>query len=292
MKKILIVFTALFAFIACEKEIELKQEEVDPRIVVNSLFSEGDTIWVHLSESRNILFEETLPNLTSATAQLFDESDNLLGTFTHTTDGNYYLAEPTPVAGNTYKLKVNSEGMKEVTATSETPSIISIASVDTTTAVPGNQIEFTIKINDDATQKNYYGVSIVFHSVYEDEFGEEITYQSPYFSTKELYVINGEADVDGQKWGMEFFFPDDSFNGGSITFKGLKYLETWAEPGSYYVVGLKSMSEDLYKYKVSYSKYLSAQGPFAEPVQVYSNIEDGFGIFGGSSTFRDTIWTE
>ena len=288
MKKTIIALAALLTLAACEKEIELKQEEVAPRIVVNSLFTADDTIKIHLSESRNILFEETLPNITNATAKLLDADDNELGTFTHTGEGYYYLASPTPVAGNVYGLSVDVPNMTSVKATSETPSIIDIASIDTVRV--GDEYEFSITINDDASQENYYGVSIVYNIL--DEETGEVSYQSPYFSTRELFVVNGEPDVDGNNYGMEFYFPDDQFNGGSITFKGKKWIEPWGGDAGYYVIGLKSMSKDLYKYKLSYSKYQSSQGPFAEPVQVYSNIENGFGIFGGSSTYRDTIYVE
>jgi len=56
------------------------------------------------------------------------------------------------------------------------------------------------------------------------------------------------------------------------------------------VATLSSVSEDYYKYNVTLAKYEQTQGdPFAQPVQVYSNIENGFGIFGGYSSFSDTL---
>lgn len=292
MKKIFAGIALVALVWACQKEIPLKQEEIDPRIVINSIFAEEDTVWVHVSESRTVLHQGELPNITNATVRVLDANDAVLGTLTHQSNGNYYMATPTPVAGNTYKLEVEASGFNSVSASSETPSIISITDVDTTTAVANDQIEFTLHFNDDGTQTNYYAVSIVFYASFTDpETGEEAFYEAPYFTTKEIVTVNGEQDVDGQKWGMEFFFSDETFNGQSFEFTGRHYLDEWAEPGSFYVVSLKSLSEDLYKYKLSYSNYLSVDGsPFAEPVQVYSNIQDGFGIFGGYSTYRDTVY--
>ena len=294
MKKYIVIFAACFAFIACEKEIKLKQEESDPRIVINSLFSAGDTIKVHLSESRNILYEGQLPNITNATINLINENETVIGTFTHILDGIYYTTDVFPVAGNKYGITASAPGFNAIKAFSETPSVISISSIDTTTAVPNNKIEFEIKFADDGSQKNYYSVSIVLNNIWTDiETGESDTSKSPYFSTKEFYVINGESDVDGSKFGTEFLFSDESFNGGTISFTGSQYQGEWIESGSFFVVGVKSVSEDLFKYKVSYSKYLDAQyNIFAEPVQVYSNVENGFGIFGGSSVVTDTIFME
>lgn len=292
MNKIIIGFAGLLLLAACEKEIELKAEEAEPRIVVNSIFSENDTIWVHLSESRNILYEEELPIIEGATVKLLDEDINEIGEFIYDSEGRYYCPDVFPTAGNVYRLTAEKAGFNEINASSETPSIISISSIDTS-AAPSNQLEFNISFMDDASQKNYYGVSIVLNGVYMDEFGEEQMFESPYFSTKEIYVINGGESVDGNKYALEFFFSDEGFNGQMIEFTGYQFLDDFIEPGSYFVVGLKSLSEDLYKYNLSYSKYLETQGsPFAEPVQVYSNINHGFGIFGGSSTYRDTIWVD
>lgn len=292
MKKLIVSFAALVLFTACEKEIPLKQEESQPRIVVNSIFSAEDTIWVNLSESRDVLYDNVLPNIENATAKLLDANGAEIGSFTHTTNGNYYCTDPMPVAGTTYGLRAEAAGFNTVTASAETPSIISLSSIDTV-SVTGDQLEFNISFTDDASQDNYYGLSIVYNVSWEDEEGNVDLIQSPYFSTKEVYVINGDPDIDGSRFGSEFFFSDNGFNGQTINFTGRQYK--WGDPESFkfYVVGLKSLSEDLYKYKLSYSKYLDAQGDFfAEPVQVYSNITDGFGIFGGSSTYRDTIWID
>lgn len=293
MKKIIVSFAALVLFMACEKEIPLKQEESEPRIVVNAIFSAGDTIWINLSESRDVLYDQMLPNIENATAKLLDVNDNVLADFTHDTDGRYYCTDPMPVAGTTYGLRVEAAGFKTVTASAETPSIIALSTIDSM-SVGSDQVEFNLSFTDDASQDNFYGISIVYHTYVEGgEPGEEFLSSNPYFSTKEFYVINGEPDIDGTRYAMEFFFSDNGFNGQTINFTGRQYIWSSGEGDEFFVVGLKSLSEDLYKYKLSYSKYLDAQGDFfAEPVQVYSNITDGFGIFGGSSTYRDTLWVE
>ena len=48
-------------------------------------------------------------------------------------------------------------------------------------------------------------------------------------------------------------------------------------------VYLHNISKSYYYYRTSLELYQSASGnPFAQPVQVYSNIENGFGVFAGS----------
>lgn len=293
MKKIIIILP-LFALIlgACEKEIKLKEEEIEPRIVVNSLFEAGDTIWVDLSESRNILYEGTLPKISGADAKLLDGNGAVIGTFVMEEEGRYYTTDVYPVAGSRYGISVSAAGLKPIKASSETPASITEVTVDTTNT-GSDKIEFKIQFTDDGSQKNYYGITIAHHGFYDDGTGELTEYIDSYFSTKEFYVANRNTDIDGESFAQEFFFDDDIFNGQTINFTGTRYYFGLEPLGDFFVVTVKSMSEDLYKYKLSYLKYLEADGsPFAEPVQVYSNVEDGFGIFGGASFVSDTIYVE
>ncbi len=298
MKKIQLIgiSLALLSVIAsCEKEIELKQDEIDPRIVVNSIFSANDTIWVELSESRNVLFEGTLPTITDASLQLTDGNGTVLGDFVHESDGNYYMPTVLPVAGNLYGITASKAGFKSVSAFSTAPQLINVTSIDTVSFADASEMEFTIQFTDDAAGTNYYSISIASYVGYENESGEIEYYESNYFTTKEFYVINGGDDIggDGTKFGSEFYFSDELLTGTNISFKGRIYYINDTEDPRFFVVKVASLSEDLYKYKVTYANYLNTQGsPFAEPVQVYSNVEDGFGIFGGSSIFSDTLFIE
>lgn len=293
MKIFTINFVALLLFVACEKKIPFKQEESDPRIVINSSFTKGDIIGIQLSESRNILFEGTLPIIENATAQLLDADDNVIGTFIYENSGYYYCQTVTLIPGTTYGVRVQKEGFNTATASSLLPKNISLTSIDTT-AAPSGDLDITLSFIDDASQKNFYSVSIIYFGSFIDEGGGESIYVSSNFSTNEIYVVNGDADLDGKPFSNDFFFSDVSFNGQSADFTGtVERFEEYNLGGSYYIVKLKSLSEDLYKYNLSISKYQETiDNPFAEPVQVHSNIKDGYGIFGSSNKYQDTIWVD
>lgn len=280
---------------SCEKEIELKQSEIDPRIVVNSIFTANDTIWIELSESRNVLFEGAMPTITDAALKLTDSNGAVLGDFIHQSDGNYYLSTVLPIAGNRYGITASKAGFESVSAFSSAPELINVTSIDTVSKADISEMEFTINFTDNAAEKNYYSISITGYYGYEDEFGEIVYWENNYFSTKEFYVVNGGAGIgeDGTKNDTEFYFPDDLIDGDNISFKSTIYFPAANEYPVYFIVKVASLSEDLYKYKVTYANYLNTQGsPFAEPVRVYSNIENGFGIFGGSSIASDTLFIE
>ncbi|MCK4677562.1 MAG: DUF4249 family protein, partial [Bacteroidales bacterium] len=57
-----------------------------------------------------------------------------------------------------------------------------------------------------------------------------------------------------------------------------------------YSIMLNSISEDFYKYDKSRSLFYESGGsenPFSEPVLIYSNVINGYGVFGGYSS--DTV---
>ena len=50
-------------------------------------------------------------------------------------------------------------------------------------------------------------------------------------------------------------------------------------------VRMEQIDPSYYRYVLSYNAYQQAHGnPFSEPVQVYTNVTGGYGIFSGSSS--------
>ena len=293
MKLIHILSILVFAtfIFSCEKEIVLDEDQIKPRIVVNSVFAANDTLRIHLSESRNILYNNggDLPDIEDAVAKLYDNSDIELGTFVYESLGNYYLASPFPTAGFTYTLKVTHPNFDDITTTSTTPSIVNIMQIDTSTV--GDQFNIDITINDNANETNYYSLIIESNvtTTWEIEPGviETNTYQITNWICTNDINVEGAADVTGDICSQELLFSDKSFNGTQYIFKITDYFD---ENTDFMIVSLRSMSEDLFKYRVTYKNYEENNGnPFGEPVQVYSNVEDGYGIFSGYSAYQDSI---
>ena len=93
---------------------------------------------------------------------------------------------------------------------------------------------------------------------------------SPYTQTENDILFNGQTK------SLEISLPNED--------------NYWNEAGyiwSYRNIGLRfylhNISQDYYYYRRSLELYnQSSDNPFAQPVQVYSNIENGFGIFAGA----------
>ena len=91
-------------------------------------------------------------------------------------------------------------------------------------------------------------------------------------------------------------FTDAIFNGSLFTFDILIddfYFSGEKMKIQSIYISMSKISQEYYWYETSYQAYLSAQNNmFAQPVQVYTNIENGLGIFAGYSTTIDSLIIE
>ena len=294
MKHLFLIITGFTLFISCEKEIVLPENDSKPQVVVNCMFAADSTWLITLSESRALLNNDALPYISNGTIKLLNDADLEIGEFIFDSEGKYRLSAPTPIVGSTYKIKVDVPGYETVSAAAYAPKMADIIAIDTLSKPHIYAMSYDIKIQDQINVANYYSVSIIGRSYWVDtETMDTNVYEVSGITTAEPYVANGYEDFEtNERYAEEFFFSDELFDGDLISFKVIGSLITIDNPG-FYRVCIKSYSEAAYKYFVSLKKYEQADGDFfAEPVQVISNIENGLGIFGGYSTYADTLWTE
>lgn len=108
---------------------------------------------------------------------------------------------------------------------------------------------------------------------------------------KDLYFYNITGDshgvfgtysdpVSAGKDTITLFLADLSYTGNAQNGQEMtEQNEGWLE--------IYSLSKDMYKYQTTYiNQLVNEQNPFAQPVEVYSNIHNGIGIFAGYQTER------
>ena len=83
------------------------------------------------------------------------------------------------------------------------------------------------------------------------------------------YIMLRDENFDGQNYSLTF---------SVINYAELKDLDLFGE------IRLVNTSEAYFNYLKSFNMYQRAiNNPFATPVQVYSNVNDGMGIFAGGT---------
>ena len=233
-----------------------------------------------------------------------------------------YVAEDSrPRAGEAYTLEVTHSTLGNLMATSQVPvpptAIIS-AVLDTLDVREGagldsENIAYAVTIRlDDPPEENFYSVTAQVN--YLGLTGPTATNFTFYLRSSVQSMISDDPIVDNpfDRYRDELLFNDVSFNGKpyelkvyvpfgesrltSLIFYKFTVLEGdtirgpegLLQPGD--VVGnslsvvLRTTTEEYYNYHYTRDLQASVESnPFAQPVQVFDNIEGGLGVFAGYS---------
>ena len=300
MKNLLPLFLILSALTLsnCTKEIEFDAQDIAPRIVVNSLFT-NDSIWsAHISRSVGVLETTSYTTIDNASVNIFDDNANLVTTLTHQGDGLY--TSPTgvsPQPNQSYTLEASASGYESVNATNSIPSAVPIYQLDTVTSTNNDGetiLEATITFQDPPNISNYYMLEVFVTGMYYDEWEQDsIEIREPLqiscddinvetvnrfnfggFENTYLYLMLKDQNFDGENYALTFTV---------INYAELKDMDLFGE------IRLVNTSEEYFNYLKSFNMYQrTINNPFATPVQVYSNVNNGMGIFAGGTL---TSWT-
>jgi hypothetical protein len=229
----------------------------------------------------------------------------------------YKTAQTKAEVGKTYKLEVTHPDFETVYGETTIPTPIPILSFDTATVITNQEwggyenFQAKIKFKDPLGEKNYYrlvyskfaGVSQSYGSSPND--GDSMIYltnelRGTYINSSDKLLNPSEEDandflfgsagnyynlftdelIDGKEYELSFTVDlMNNYYGGS--FKQTKKKGEFMR----LTITLQSITREAYLYmkSVHANKYYESDF-FSEPVQVFTNIENGIGIFAGSSS--------
>jgi len=274
---------SIFLLSACRTPIDLDLMNIDNKIVVNSAFSPDSLIKIYLTSDYSplIRYDNYDPeNINNASIYLY-KNDIIIDTFSFIGNGEY-LSSIYPLIGSNYKIEIQADNFSTVNAYDLIPQTVPINSISyelTNDEIYNNKFNITFT---DPPEKNYY----ILH------------FPNDYYFKSNDPVFGQYAAVDDE---FIFVFNDEIFNGNtySITVYGNIYIPShWDDSERNMHFYLHSISENLYKYFKTYNKQVQRgddlmelyQKGLIEPIPIYSNIENGLGIFGGFSTSCDSIF--
>ena len=278
---------------SCTKELPFAPEVEASKLVINSYFS-SDSLWkVHLTQSRSVVDTNALDQVQNGVVNIRDGNGTLVTTLIDQGDGFFRSATEIPQQGATYQIEASAPGFEAVTAENRIPTSFQVLSFDTLTTWfedSSRTMEFEISFQDPPGEQNFYEVG--FYRTFErvDFFtGDTIFSYGPLpFSCGDPNVETSQQIEDGlDSYFDQIWLKDETFDGEIHTLKFT--IPRWTlddpiEPDA--VLVFANGSEDYYLHRKSHIIAEGTEGnPFAQPVQVYSNIENGYGIFAG----RDKI---
>lgn len=279
IRYLLILLFALFY--ACETETELDIPPPEPRLSLNCFLIANQNIEIYISKSRYVLdAEEEL--ITNAEVNIY--SDNkLLGKIEHDSAGFYRSKTLKAEAGKQYSIKVYVAGFDTLKATTTVPKDIVLDSINVERFVGKSEKgELTSMITLFFENKHQYyqhhcsaivdsidffgAISFWAYYSYDAAIMEEREQGSKIFRGKLLPANHASLHlyyVDPTT--ADFLFMQDTIN---FTL----YAQIYA------------LSEELYLHKKSLWNYYGSNTAIWNNIpHVYSNIENGYGIFAGMS---------
>ncbi len=305
----------IVAFSSCEKVIDFDGKIPEPLMVVNCIVSPDSLISVHVTKSRFFLSNSyEFENVEDAKVVLV-LNDSLQEELEHIGNG-IYESKFIPKPNDKIHIYVQSAGLKETESTLIVQPKIDIISVDTTWV----KIEYVnpiydglnneigtrkfIKVNvkirfkDDDNEKNYYQLFVQkkiteYFKINNGEIFEQQLYNQWDIEYDDVVFGNtqSESDIFGQSSSnINRSFNDDLFNGKEYTlsFSTITSVSEYDEgkvpdykPASRedLEITLNHLTKDYYLYILTANAAMNVD-IFTEPVQIYSNINNGLGIFG------------
>ena len=299
--QIIVVFLTGLVFYSCDKPFEFNVDDADNLIVVNSFFNSTEPLSVTVTKSMAAQNSNTITELTNAKVRLYKDGnyveDLVYKKLPNESIGRFF-SNTVPVEGSNYKVEVGDADLTSVSTQSTLPKHVDLISdsavwvkwfTDEDTAFVTRML-FDITINDPIGE-NYYYLTMSF-PVYEVDtinntrtfdswqYGEILTSDLP---NHELYIRNA------------LLFKDSYFEGQTKKITGT--VTSVSSPSgnnqndSTFVVDrtklrieLHSLSKEAFLYCSGYANKLRAQDDlYSEPIIIYSNVENGLGLFAGEN---------
>lgn len=264
--------------------------------------------------SPDVFIGDSLLAVKNAKIEIF-ENDKLISTLNPTTGTesndnvfpNYSTPELTFTPGKEYTITVEADGYPDISASTVIPEPVAIDSVTTMYSVQDNEEGYLFRMFfTDPEQDNYYMVSVnhtsyylrkIWHddnttyhldTIYKTEYtlfplGDHVfdllpnqmtSVTEPYdISFDKPRIFTDELFKD-QEYELKFFFPLS------------KRVSNKNDRGHYNsTIFLHSISEELFEGLKSHYQYKTVEGDiYAEPITLYNNINNGFGLWGGMAT--------
>ena len=311
MKDALRLLPFLTALCACEQVIEPDLPEHPPRLVVHALFTSDGAWTAHVGRSFGILEPQSVPGrraVADAEVELL-AGDRVVGELEFNDAAQVYVFGDSALqAGETYSLQVSAPGFAPIRATDTVPkpvqtSVLSYRAFASSRSDSGDSVEFSLKleIQDPPGEENYYQVSL--YRVFAGRGASRVGYS---FSTKDPSIM-ADNNVDGsplEEGGFEGdapYFRDTLFDGRTHEIELSSDFDSEIQLASDFdsepdlsgmYLQVLHISEAYYEYLKSARLHdFTRDNPFAEPLNVYGNVENGYGIFAGysSRTFELTL---
>lgn len=273
---------------ACETTVDVDFPRQEPVMTLSSFFSPDDPFELCLSEARDLVDgRDAIRDIANAKVEL-QENGRTIEVLPYAGDCLYRSTTHRPVAGKRYTVRASSGDYPDVEAEDIVPMAVEADfewEIDRQGPDAGS-INVTIRLHDPPETDNWYRIMVFFRH-YDQQ--DRPWYQTPGFDTDDQAVLADNQDFIELNSGSHHetvFFRDTRLDHGPAGHE--IHLEIPEPPRGVpitrtdLIVMLDNISKHFYDYAVTERLHRAVKdNPFAEPVQVATNVKNGFGVFGG-----------
>ncbi|MBK6363215.1 MAG: DUF4249 domain-containing protein [Saprospiraceae bacterium] len=272
---------------SCEVEYELESEKFVPKIVVNSLFTEGEPFVVNLTFSKDIFSNSRETNyIQNAKVFIKEVNTGKMEALFYDSLGNYTMTEFLPKSNFLYELKVLVPGYTEISASSKLPSRVSQVNIITENSILNQQQVFQVKFNIQDKNSGYYVWNWIntnknnpLDSSILHDAAKFVKATSRYgnFDSATNFEANFGSKTNEEEFKKSLVLTNDQISDGDISN---------SEINQKYYLRIMSLSEEMFSFYISmdkYSKNSNQVSSISYLPNLYSNINNGLGLFGGYS---------
>ena len=301
---IFILTIIIFLNISCTKIVTIDLPPIESEPVVFSLIENNRQVKLYFNKSYNVLVYLDSNQLHSSDAEVKCFLNGHFKEDLYFQNGYFYTSATKPDPGDTISVNVIPEnGMQTLNATTIIPLKILIDTVFFTDSVYHDQDDIYysnihLSFSDPPAKKNYYEIFIRAKCLNEEmNVYENITnyFSDSPFITSEGIITPLENSSNADLYDMEpgsVIFTDSLFNGEDISLdiafiRPCQYVTGDYHPCRFMLtVYLSNITKEYYLYRKTLYKHLISQvsnlwSGYVEPIQMYSNIEGGLGVFAG-----------
>lgn len=299
---LLTCFVTVFAFTACDRELEYDVPTSPPQLVVNSVFTQ-DSLWqIEVSNSANPGQGNQIQYLLDCEIKLKQNDKEIkdINLFSKTEvkmiNGEpqdvirQYYGTTTTIAevGKEYNIEVTHPNYKSAKGKGYIPypagiQFLNLNGNTDIIDVDGKAFrKIAFQLQNNSTQKGYFAIQVLFGKD-GDKQRIEFFANDPIFNENQIFDTGDRQNENGKYYDTNqgIFFSSESFTSQAHNFD--IFVEShYLNPDDDFEVRILTFTKELYEYSTALQRQQAVSGnPFAEPVQVYSNIHNGFGIFNG-----------
>ena len=291
--------------ISCEETINVTIPTENSKLSVTSYlyaddYFDGQYSSVYVSNSisalssiDNYVYTDSIPVINNASVSIYETNSLQENVASYLLEFDYdcycYVnTELSPKQNTTYRLEVEADGYPTVYAKDKIPTKPSfeitnfqlLGNLDKKN-FDGELCEFNLVLEDDPNEQNFYQLKIFIVNTSKSKI------ESCKYSITDPSLVNSLNNYnlsENNYFGKNGYFTDELFNGTTKSF----FVENFKPLGifDHFYIELRSISKDVYNFnETRKQQYRDVNNPLfvSEPIFLDSNVENGYGIFGGKS---------